>query len=569
MCDEEASFRSRCASKIRTWHERRHAWHGERGLVIRWRTADADGVHGKGIGHLLALVYRLHSLCIHVERYCYISLYDSLLEDYFGYADAALPSWKPPNAQSSARTYGVEKRMSLTLNVSNYVRWHAETTLRSLPRILAAQNANRLIELTIHGVVPSVHMGGDHTAMLTRFFEQEAEDGIAWINRPTDAGLHRFTDVDPCLCRYVTQRRLQNRPHAPTPFPRRAVHLRTGLADWEPLPQREEDKVKQPLKASPSSLPTFTSNGGQLRPWVAVACDGAVGGGGQATGKDMAAAAAAHSLWHSEPVFALSDSSYLLRTLRAANPLVRTLPSFSLWGREVTRSWEVGREAKFRALDAIVAGGRAITLYVAPQRMHCFCSSNGGGGRHRMQGQGLKVCPRYWPQEASVASSGDHKTHTASKSAGSGQAGAKHGGAGDASSRGPAKGGSTSKVYSNSSGSPSVASAAGAAKQARPRRRVCDSRHWSSFYLPLVARSHCLQAVALSVPGCAGFESTYLRDLPILARKVALSEAATTSGVRQGRAEALLAGLRWSLGSGHPCANLTGRECHGLLRMAA
>ena len=182
-------------------------------------------------------------------------------------------------------------------------------------------------------------------------------------------------------------------------------------------------------------------------------------------------------------------------------------------------------EAKFRALDDIVTAGRATTLYVAPQRTHCFCHAKLQGahsmrahakplGVHFMRERGVGFCPMY-----SLGLMGKNRSD--------GEGGIA-----------PPKG---------------------------PRRR-CDERHWSGFYLALLARSHCISSVALAVPGCEGFPMTFARDLPKLLLNVAFGPQWRTKAKSLPLAEE---GLRWTMGPSHPCVsgNLTATDC--LLELVA
>lgn len=213
-------------------------------------------------------------------------------------------------------------------------------------------------------------------------------------------------------------------------------------------------------------------------------------------------------LWR-EPVLVVSDSPSLVRALRQRAPSsVVALEYEQQVG--LTRSWDAEREAKFRALDSLVAAGHASTLYVAPQQLLCHCNSNSSVVRE-MHAHGITQCPRY-----------------------------------------------TSVNRTRRGG----------------LRRRCDDRHWSTFYRPLVTRSMCISQVGLHVPGCAGFARTYLRDLPIRLSALEAAAAAGrdtvahTRAIRKLHAESpakALAGLGWAMGAGHPCANANASQCYRAL----
>lgn len=491
MCNddesEEAVFRAHCGSKVEQWDAMRRLLRGRRGLVLRWHAlfGKSAGSHGIGTGHLLEVAFRMHALCLMLRRYCYVELYDTEYQVYFGYADGQ--SWAPePQELLLYRTHH-----HIQFNTSD----HATELLRNhLYEALAAPAYNQhdgLLDVSIRGAVPLFRE--ENTATMDTLSMSGAMD--SHIPNPSDANLHRIRGLDPCHCRYVTQPRLTDRMLR-TSFPRHAVHLRSGLADAPP----REHLIRWSADSAHRSGTKPPPREETARRWARAACEG-LGGN--------ASASEAVMLWR-EPVFVVSDSPSLVRALRELAPASIVTLEYEQQGGS-TRSWDADREAKFRALDALVATGRASTLYVTPQQLLCHCDSHGAlGGVHEMHAHGIAHCPRY--------SLGGNKT--------------RRGGL----------------------------------------RRRCDNRHWSSFYRPLVTRSVCITQVALHVPGCAGFARTYLRDLPIrLAMMAAAAAAGPDTVVRATRklhaesAEKALVGLRWALGASHPCSNISAAKCYRAL----
>ena len=485
-CDEEAAFRSQCGSKVRAWDDMRKQSRLKRGLVVRWTTKPWGLKFGAG--HLLELLFHIHTLCASVERYCYVTLFDTDYEEYFGYANGL--SWSPRPRELLQYSDRASVEFAARSHDDAYRILYNLSTVVNLPSLAAAS----LIEVSIDGLAPLFHR--ERTKVQNTLSAAGAMDAG---NGPMDAALHRLVGLDPCLCRDVTQPRFPNRPIGATPFPRHAVHLRSGLADVGPM--NPITWPSQLLKTVVPSPPRETA----LR-WAAAACDAvnmsdALGPSGAVA--TFGSRADKSQLWR-EPVFVFSDSAGLLRALREQSPLVQTLEAGYAQPVGQSRSWDVDREVKFRALDTIVAAGRSRVLYVAPQRLNCFCLPK-PFGRHGMRVRGVADCPRY------------------------------------------------------SLGRTNQTNITGSKKRPRPRR--CDQRHWSSFYLPLITRSHCIESVSLNVPGCSGFDRTFLRDLPIQLAKIA------NGGWKRHAESAALAidGLRWSLGPLHPCANLTASSCYSAL----
>ena len=97
LCNESAAFRTRCSDSIDRWRAEQQANRFHRGLVIRWRVRRWQPRPTWGLGKLLMMAYQLHTLCLEqLRRFCYISLFDTALDAYFGYAATAGPmAWSP------------------------------------------------------------------------------------------------------------------------------------------------------------------------------------------------------------------------------------------------------------------------------------------------------------------------------------------------------------------------------------------------------------------------------------------------------------------------------------------
>ena len=179
-----------------------------------------------------------HRVCIELDRYCYVRIYDAEFDQYFGYADGqhwATQHWAPQPEELAK--YPIDRREKLSLITDGHE--HADLVSRNLSSILRAPTfaAASLISLSIRGLPPTYK--SESTAAMKRLSISGAMDS----REPTNATLHHLDGLDPCLCRYVTQPRLRDRPIV-APFPRTAIHFRTNMADlqstWLPPPRPHE-----------------------------------------------------------------------------------------------------------------------------------------------------------------------------------------------------------------------------------------------------------------------------------------------------------------------------------------
>ena len=174
-CDELAKFRRNCSHEIRD--------------ITAMLETTTKAMHvryiGKsfwGIGHMMPALYEAHQLCINHRRRCFVSIYGSGLERFFGYHNGM--TW---NAKDMP-TYRSRRDM--------YVR-----TLSKMPRKLD----DDLVVVTVQTLLYSSSI---------------------WL--PTlkwDPGT--TMGVSKCVCRFVTE------PLVPIalPEPRVVYHLRSGYAD--------------------------------------------------------------------------------------------------------------------------------------------------------------------------------------------------------------------------------------------------------------------------------------------------------------------------------------------------
>ena len=344
-CDEKAALRTRCGPSVERWRAQQNHSRYKRGLVISWRTRIGAPPPEWGIGKLLLLAYRLHTLCLERwRRYCYLSLYDSALDAYFGYhggsSASAVERWSPiPRELARYPAPHVE----LTINHSWKDHRFVENTL--VPTLLDHDDVSLVV----------VHIFG---VFLHGFLGLPAEQAAKPIP-PSTATLGRLP-YDPCLCRYVPEP-LES-AHLATRGAPIAIHLRTGYADASARAIR-----RQPSRAEATAR------------WVRAAC-----------GTDSPLRFAAEV---GVPQLVITDSPGLLRHLAARHPTIlrpgsalngSKCDSHARSGRRGTstsvghrmsrpspwpsRSWGTCWQIKRDALDDIVAASQAHTLYMVPQR---------------------------------------------------------------------------------------------------------------------------------------------------------------------------------------------------------
>ena len=221
---EQGAFVAQCAATIGEMDESLSRLRGRRGLFIEY-----VGRSVWGLGHVLSLAYTLHHICRRLRRYCYIKLWDSQLDELFGYANGQ--RWTP--------------------HASELAKYAESTTIEHTGQ--EAHSVAALYERVRNESTPLVHV---RQVMSTPLLASEA---IPW-NLPLVAPLvadparatvatqpyavtstEREGSIDRCFCRYVTQPTFGPAGAAVLAESERrvlaasggglAVHLRTGLAD--------------------------------------------------------------------------------------------------------------------------------------------------------------------------------------------------------------------------------------------------------------------------------------------------------------------------------------------------
>ena len=303
-------FRERCGTKVANWDALRRRWRRTRGLAIRWhpsrrRSPGALYANLHGAGQLLGLVYRLHSLCMRVQRNCYVSLFDTRFEHYFGYADGTV--WAPTRKALGRynSTAAITLECSRASKDKNFIEWTLEAAVQG-----ADQDA-ALITVDVFGWVPLYGIDRNQSEVL------------------------KAPPVDPCLSRYVTALRdgVRYRKLLQLASPM-AVHLRTGFAD-----------------AVDGMIGSVIADDRAADDWLSAACRSTEPFGGQ------------------QRVYVLSDSAGLLRSIarHALHSSVRMRADTAPRNQSSRSWWTTNVEQQFEVLDDMVIAGLSNVLSVAPQ----------------------------------------------------------------------------------------------------------------------------------------------------------------------------------------------------------
>ena len=249
---EERAFTTQCASTVAALAASNRRRHGRRALAVIWKPGQppwAPPQNTWGAGHLLLLLYRVHTLCEALDRYCYVKLFDADFGSYFNYWGDA--SWQLNDATELAQ-YGKAVKVAVRCTADD--RKNANFVSRTLHDAVvnaAKSNTAALVKLTVSGWIP-FERTGNWTGKLLSSQASESDGAMPASLREMPTGLDR------CLCRFVTQPR--ERMSGGWQPSHTAFHLRTGFAD-------AEDLIVSKLASDDASAAA----------WAAAACDSAPG----------------------------------------------------------------------------------------------------------------------------------------------------------------------------------------------------------------------------------------------------------------------------------------------------
>ena len=103
-CDEPVEYAARCSTEHHILTNALRRWRGKRGLYIEYMNGNSLW----GLGHILPNLFLLFDVCMRLERYCYIRMYDMQLHTFMRYAIGPDFVWGPPDT-SELRLYGLSK----------------------------------------------------------------------------------------------------------------------------------------------------------------------------------------------------------------------------------------------------------------------------------------------------------------------------------------------------------------------------------------------------------------------------------------------------------------------------
>ena len=319
-CDEAAEYARRCVHAHAAMRAELSAHQGTRALYIMY-----GGRSVWGMGHVLALAYRLHDLCRHLRRYCLLSLYDMELGRLFGYASGH--SWEPTDA--ALDLYGGKRNASTyQIDAPQLDRMYNLLEADGAPLVrLNIGKAHRPASPHDSRMELSLPMMPWDLSSLDGLIVRDATSGLgSWRHRPPVGARAPPKGADAhltkCFCRFVTAPRFD----VPPSRHRTTYHLRTGFAD-----------VPDVLLAN------ARRNDSESRLWAAQACPALATAGGP------------------EELHVISDSPGLVRQLAPRGAAADA--AGVEWEGGSTRSWDVGFGARRRAALDTVLAGRATLLY--------------------------------------------------------------------------------------------------------------------------------------------------------------------------------------------------------------
>eukprot|EP00966_Prymnesium_polylepis_P232108 5369606-Prymnesium_polylepis.1 len=138
------------------------------------------------------LAYQLHAHCIELGRYCYIQLYDSELEHFFGYAHGGAAaagsstSWAPDEHELRRYPARTRRRFNYTFRETDFLRGTLLPTLASL-------GAHPLVEVDIHGPFLEASVPTLPRARISSLRHVQEPSAVPAL------------PLDTCLCRFVTE----------------------------------------------------------------------------------------------------------------------------------------------------------------------------------------------------------------------------------------------------------------------------------------------------------------------------------------------------------------------------
>lgn len=338
-CDEGRAYQARCGAAHAARTRQLLGWRHRRGLFFELTGAGS----GSGLGQVVSNALLLHSLCVAVQRFCYLRVYDFELSELMGYAGHEAGSdglsdglsWGPPSAAELQRYSAVA---NLTLRSNALFSGYGAKLLQTLRRAPYAD-------------APLVHVRTPGPLRFSANVYLPVLPGER-SGRAAPRQAHLALLLDRCFCHYVTAPRGRGLRRGEPPEVRATVthQIRTGYAD---VPSVTLKRLHR-LMGRPGAGADSTT----METWLALACPSA----GAA-----AALSAAHVLTDS-PVLAahIARPRGPFRQSRHVGTQGTTgSPTVDLLRRGSTRSWAVDPRARRAAFADMVRGGRSRAAYLS------------------------------------------------------------------------------------------------------------------------------------------------------------------------------------------------------------
>ena len=133
-------------------------------------------------------------MCRRVRRFCYISMYDTSFENYFGYANGL--SWKPQREEIRGYTRKHSKvTLNFQCNASRHKMKRYEPFIEGeLLRAIEAADDKELVKVTVRGWLPMVNVLPYTSAHLP---EEDSRCACRYVTEPLYKHCLLYTSPSP------------------------------------------------------------------------------------------------------------------------------------------------------------------------------------------------------------------------------------------------------------------------------------------------------------------------------------------------------------------------------------
>ena len=367
-CDEASEYQSKCSAEHKVLADHLHRTRGRRGLFIEF-----TGNSIWGLGHALWNVYVIHDMCLQLERYCHIKMYDMSLSALMGYASGNL-SWGKPGPAELARYHAVGGFAALKWK---YAKWSGSkaNSLFLIHELRQPAYANAsFIHVTTPGPLQLIQASGAASELRVLHFNQDLRRRTQLQCAPPIGRFDRefcrqiLPRLTRCFCRFVTEPRFAIPPSSWSA----TFQLRTGYADISDRVIPRIDRMRTDGHAATCPLPQYA----EMDRWLHHACQSAAALDRLATGFVLTDAPVLREYitldrlrCESAATKLTNESGYDLRTA-ACDGLTAGCQSHPAWirsrqsGLMLTRSWDSNLAAKRLAFSDLVVASRSRVAYL-------------------------------------------------------------------------------------------------------------------------------------------------------------------------------------------------------------